>query len=486
MSFLSEDDTKLATDDENILKILFQIILRNKKLIIILFLSIVVSLYAVIVNLTYQFESSSQLIVKLGRENVRTPLTVENASVYSNGVKKEDINSYISLLTSDSLINKTIKKIGYERFKFEKKPETIWQHIKFTIKSVVRFAKSQVNSLLVISGLKLKLTKDQKIDAYVKKMLNVVLLSESNVIRVSIRFPDPVLARDFVNTHIEGYYNEHIKVNQSENIYQAFKEQTEFYEEQLKLKQNEMEVIKQKWNIISAKEQRVKIMGDMQVVRMKIEEQLSQVKKLTAETDELLVLEKITPQRYKLQEDFSLNPSASLIKEELVRLRLKRSKNSKLYSKNSKSAKLINQQIEKLEKLHASEKSMVSSAVSYQPNPLSENINKRIKFIEVDIKGLMASITQDNKYLKELESDIDTLNKGSIVLSSKLLEYSIIEKKYLSSASRFEQIKIDNKFDRNKVSNVSTLSPATLEVKPVKPKKLLLFVIGLINQLCTF
>ena len=272
-------------------------------------------------------------------------------------------------------------------------------------------------------------------------------------------------------------------MNQRDSFYVAFKEQTSLYEDKLKKKQQELELIKSEWNIISPKDQGVKILTDMQIVRTKIQDQIAKVKQLEAERMQLDVLAKKTPQRYKMQENFELNPSSVLIKEELTRLKLKLSGNPGLYSKNSKNAKLLNSRIKTLEQLFEKEEKKISSAVSFQPNPFAEKVNEKIKFINVDIDGLKASIKQDNKYLVELNNEIDKLNKGTLLLSTKELEYSVIEKRFLLSAARLEQVKIDKQLDKNNISNVSVLSPATLASEPIAPKKGLLFIVGVIAAL---
>src|SRR5690349_14903168 len=54
------------------------------------------------------YETKVSLLVKIGRENAETPTTVVNGQVLSQGVRIQDINSEVQLLSSLSLIESVV------------------------------------------------------------------------------------------------------------------------------------------------------------------------------------------------------------------------------------------------------------------------------------------------------------------------------------------------------------------------------------------
>ena len=99
------------------------------------------------------------------------------------------------MLSSRSVIEAAVDHLGYEAFRYElAPPETFLQSIKYYVKRSVRWAKAQLQSFLIAINLKRELTDREKIILSVENALNVEREKDSDVINVTLRFPDPNLA----------------------------------------------------------------------------------------------------------------------------------------------------------------------------------------------------------------------------------------------------------------------------------------------------
>src|SRR5262245_10815149 len=77
---------------------------RYRWLILAVFLVTVLTGWAVLqVFFTELYESQSTALVKLGRETTEVPSSVTNGNVLSQGVRVQDINSEVQLLSSPKL-----------------------------------------------------------------------------------------------------------------------------------------------------------------------------------------------------------------------------------------------------------------------------------------------------------------------------------------------------------------------------------------------
>ena len=67
----------------------------------------------------------------------------------------------------------------------------------------------------------------------VKNSLRASASSESNVIKVAFEWPDPVIAANVLNTLIEVYLDQHLKVHTDPQTYTLLEEQAGKWETQL-------------------------------------------------------------------------------------------------------------------------------------------------------------------------------------------------------------------------------------------------------------
>jgi uncharacterized protein involved in exopolysaccharide biosynthesis len=466
-----------------IIEDILSIVRRNIKFIVITFVFIVAAVYASLMYLTNQYESYALLMVQLGRENTQVPITVDNGGVFSSGVQKEEINSYVNLLSSRSLIETALDEIGEERFAFEApQPETFLQHFKHYAKSAARWGKNQVEEGLIIVGLKNRMSDRVKIVILIERSLSVARERDSNVIRIGLRLPDPTLAQLTIETLIDKYHERHVKFRQTNNIEAAFRGQRDTYKEQLLSKRNEIIAIMNRWKITSVEEQRAELIKNVHKAKYAMSEKESLKQELI--TKRPIILEQIEqePLIRKESEVFN-NASEEAIREELANLRIKQINTQNRYSPNSKILTIIKEEIDEMEQLLNKEREQQSTSVTFQPNPRAENLRNQIKEIDSKVAGLSAAILQDLENVNAFEDEIRLLDEGSNLLTLADLEYSVLETKYLSSASRLEQAKIALALDAAQIANISTIAVPNLPAVPAAPKRLLLMVVGTIVAL---
>ncbi|MFV0409966.1 MAG: GumC family protein, partial [Paracoccus sp. (in: a-proteobacteria)] len=426
-------------------------------------------------------ESQAQLMVKLGRENTQVPVTVEKGDVYSTGVQKEEIHSYMRLLLSNEIIDETIDTIGLQRFEYQPEQATSLVHaIKLKVKATVRVLRRNVQDLLIRVGLKNRLTEREKIFKLLKRNLSVNREKDSNVITVSIRLADPQLAQDVLTAIIEAYQGQHIRLNQRYYMLNVFDEQTRNYKRELEDKEAEIESIKTTWKLTAPDMQIQGLIGNIQTFRMTRDTYLVEKQKLLSQQGLLLAQFNQTPPTRIQAEEITQSESTRLIQEELADLKIQRAKQIKLYKEDSPVVRILNNRIQNLEGLLKQEGTNTTSGTIYQPNPAYERIQQQISQTEVELEGLDASLDEIERTISKLESRLSGLRKGTNLLNMLQREQAVLEEKFIANAKRFERIRIDHALDTNEVSNISLMSTPNYPVEPAAPKKLLLMLIGCI------
>lgn len=72
------------------------------------------------------YESKTMLLVKIGRENSETPGSVQRGQVITQGVQATDTNSEVEMLSSRTLVEVAVDRLGSDAFKVVQVPPEHW------------------------------------------------------------------------------------------------------------------------------------------------------------------------------------------------------------------------------------------------------------------------------------------------------------------------------------------------------------------------
>src|SRR5882757_11360312 len=132
---------------------------RHRWTVMLVFIGIVLGTYTALQVMTERYQSTADLLVKLGRENAQVPSTVLNTGLVTAGVHPEEINSEMQLLTSEPLAAAVVDKMGPKAFAFEPpRPTTLFQMVKYSARRSMRWVKAQYESTLIALNLRKRLT----------------------------------------------------------------------------------------------------------------------------------------------------------------------------------------------------------------------------------------------------------------------------------------------------------------------------------------
>jgi uncharacterized protein involved in exopolysaccharide biosynthesis len=459
---------------------IFRTLRRGSKTAIIIWVAIIIGSYAVLMYMTEQYQADAKLLVKLGRENAEVPLAVEKGGIYTTGVQKEEINSYINLLTSASLIAETVDTVGVENFKFEaRKPETLFETIKYFVKAGVRGVKQLVRETTFVLGLKKELTDRELAIKLVERSLSVSKERDSNVISMSLRLPDGGLARTTLETLIDSYLMRHVDLRRNIDVARVFETQTETYHDQLAALQQEMAQVKADWSINSVPEQRTALIARLQSLKAAINLRTRDINRLTSEEVAIREQLELLPDKVVNTEVYEVNPSVLQIRERIVGLEIQRVAVANTYEEESEQVKRIDREIGELRTLLASQAEEFRGESTYGPHDRREKLLSDLANLRIKTAGLHAAVERDAVFIAELNADLLNLSKGEAKLTMMDLDWQVLQQKYLRNATRREEASIEEAMNMNRVANIAILSPPMVSAEPVSPNRLLLFAVAI-------
>lgn len=449
-------------------------------LVVLVVLMTVLTAYSALQFLTERYETSVRLLVKLGRENTEVPLTVQKSNFFSTGIRKEEVNSEVLLLASRPLIEATVEKIGLEAFQREPPPpQTLLQRIKFVAKQGVKWTKQQLDLFLIAANLRKQLSKREEVILGIEGALKVEVEKNSDVIVARLRWPDPELAVQVLDTLVQLYLDQRILVRRPGNVKQFFDEQVAQRKKQLLDLETAREETKTKWNLIVAAQQRTLLLEQLHRLQERIftsENDRSALQaqhkalraRLTTIADEVRSSHVVTP-----------NPALQSIKERLTTLELQRVESLNRYTPESQVIRNLDQAITALRDKMASEERTTIGAVTLQTNPLKQTLAQQAQDLEIKLSGAEASIQQLRTEVTAIEERLRRLTTGERQLELIERERQIAETNYLNYVKTRDEARMAEAMDVNRFANIAILSPAERPIEPVYPRKMLLMLVSL-------
>src|SRR3990172_7716418 len=208
-------------DDLEIWKVALR---RHWALLLVILVGTVLGAYVTVQFVLVElFETKASVLVKLGRENTELPATVQKGAVLTGGVRREELNSVIQLLSSRSLVTEVVDRIGLQAFRAPPLvPHTLQQKVTHWIRGTLRWAREQVAEGLIAVGLGRRLTEREQLILAIEGSLSVAAERESDVIRVRLRFPDPDVSVHVLNMLLELYLDRHVQVRRDLGLKDVF------------------------------------------------------------------------------------------------------------------------------------------------------------------------------------------------------------------------------------------------------------------------
>jgi polysaccharide biosynthesis protein PslE len=460
---------------------------RRKAQVLLVAVTVTVGVYVGLLFVSDQFEAQASLLVKIGRENAEVPLTVAKGSVFPNGVRKEEINSYVVLLSSRPLVEETVQEVGLERFRAQPPfPKNLLGQIKYGLKKAFRWTKEQLDELQILLALKRRLSPDELAYLALERNLKVEREKDADVIRLRLRLPDATLARDVLQVLTRRYLSRHIQVVRGDpSVLSLFEQQAQSYGDSLLALRARGSQLKSTLGVSSATEQKLQQLDMLKAAELGRQDAERERAKTQAEVQALL------QRRTALDElqlsGKSLTPTASrrVLQQSLAEFQLERTLALSKYLPNSDPVKKAESKIATIESALENSPWEEENMRTLARNPILTLIETRLVEDEIKAQGLDAVLEKTDLQIDSIKSELKRLDEAEAELQKIQLELNVAESRFLANASRREEARGEELLNRSQFANVALLSPAAFSERPVAPKRLLIMLLGMLAGILT-
>jgi len=398
------------------------------------FLLVVVAAAAAATLWPKKYESESKLFVRVGRENAALDPTATTGQVIALNVSREtEINSIVEHLGSRYIFEQAITRIDPE---FSTLPS------------------------------------DAREAALQKFMRSIVIESprHSTIVTVKCKARSPEAAQQAVAAVVDVYLDEHMRINRTNGSHEFFAEQVGLLETQLNAAQAELRDAKNKVGFSSLEERR----KSLETQASSIETQAQQVvAALSASRAKLATLES---ELHQLPQTLASqlvggtpNDGLAGMREQLFRLRAHEKELLAKYTPEHPHAIAVRREVQEVEAALKSEMprpEQTTTAVLAQEKANRDALIAQERSLAVQLKDVRSRIVEFN----EQETSIAALTR----------QVNQLESRYLAYQGDSEQARMDLALQKDRITNVSVVQPASYEPAPVSPKKSILLALAVL------
>ncbi|MAR13737.1 MAG: hypothetical protein CL681_27660 [Blastopirellula sp.] len=456
-------------------------ILERKRIVFgIFFITLVVVGVATLLT-PKEYYSEAKLFARVGRENagIDPTATLGETPVISMPFNREaEINSYVELLKSKQLLEQVVDDIGVMRvLKRGVQPTTDGENAEPTVES--RSMIDHVMAVLGALGVTNNVPLRERAVLSLRKNIDVKPVDKSHVLSVTYETHSPELAQEVVNTLIDAYLENHASLHRTNDGFNFLKEQTDAIRRELETAEDALKQLKNRSGLLSIDGAR-----DVQETRLaSIDNDLLKAEAAAASlATEVAALEdrmqQLPQTKVVASKTGAGNDGVDGMRQQLYTLELER---NALLARHKPTHPLVTQVERRVAQAKAS---LAAEEAKRTENTTGPNVVYEQTNSELILKR--AELAAQQSRIKTLESQRETVSEAAQEFIGDEIEYarlarliSIKDADYRKYAQNLAQAKIDHDLELESISNIEIAQPATLNLKPSYPDKLVNLIAGI-------
>jgi uncharacterized protein involved in exopolysaccharide biosynthesis len=438
---------------------MLRVLFRHKIAVILSFLVITVSGSAILFTMPDQFESEARIYLRANRDDMSIDPAVEGMLSSSRREQSSSApENEVSILSSRTLHESVAKTVGAERvlrLRPDQTIETMFRKSADPQEAAVRLA-----TRLLGKGFKFSV--------------------EGEVINIRYRHADRSVAQDVTGALVSHYIERHVEVHRSSVPPAVLKREVDGVEAAIKAKELDLRQYKEVNDVLSVEELRTQLIARKQQADEAIARNKVAIR--AAEASVASLRSSLGNSDSDIPATHIENPQVTTLKERLTELEVERIRIQSQFVGGGE-LRRINEQVDEIKKKIASLPQSIPRVLRWESYGASDDLAVRLVNEQVSLDALKASQTELEADLEETMAKLATLtdDKHARELEDELTQ---LRRNRLEVQSAYDRVKFNEMLDREELSNVSVLMPASYPDKPVGPRRGRNFALILFAGLC--
>jgi uncharacterized protein involved in exopolysaccharide biosynthesis/Mrp family chromosome partitioning ATPase len=432
------------------LRDLAAVLFRHRKAIMAVFVLIMGTVVIGTWMAPRSYRSDAKLLLKLGRENLSIDPTIGRGGqvVTISQSRESQINSEIEIMKSRDVVELVVDQLGLEEL------------LGRPISSAAGSSGERHEALRRFND-----------------SLTLEVLKESNIITLSFKARTPELAQRAVEALIDVYKTSHIRAHSRRDAHEFFVGQVAQLDADLKQTEAEVRDLKNQTAIGSLPEQRSLLLQRIGQLEQEIQQNGATLTvaqtKIRTMTEMLQGLpEEVVTQR-------TAQSPGDTLRAKLYDLQMKEQELLSKYREESEPVREIRRQIAEAQTLLRNETPTLTQ-VTTQRNEANTRVREQLMGERTTVAAARSRDTVLRADLEKAKEELRRLNENEVRLAQ--LERLLAQQRasYEKYASSLQEADISEALERERISSISVVQPATFDATPVSPRTRLNMALGLL------
>jgi len=451
---------------------------RSRLFLVTLSLTLVTGLLVVFL-MPPLYEAEVRLEIRREGRPVGYQLKTQSAEAFTNVrnlERKEELNTEVEFVRSRPIIEHvinaqelTLPKIDYIH-DFRK-------YVRYAYQWVIETAEWIYDEAKYVTGLSKRPTPEEmrfllheKLVRNVADRLNVEAMPDSDVLKLTFRSSDPVLAQDVVNAISEQYLERRTAVRQA-NVQNFFSSQSDQMSEELRNREKQLEVLQQRFSAYSVDEQKKLLLNLLTASSTALKGSKTSLAKAEAKRRLLATQLKGEPEMMVTEQGWDRNPALDEIDRRLVELNLKRGNLLQNFQEGNVAIQGVDREIAEARSARKVMESSLQGKLVKSTNPIHQRVRGELLETETEIEALTVEIRSITGHISEHREELDALNRNELQLKDLERRVKNGEEAYQLYTRNREQARISEDLATARLTEMRIIDKASLPLTPVRPRK---------------
>lgn len=262
------DALPLTTSLRDLMAVLFK---RKWSILVVMVVALFSSLFYLLIIRDDAYTAVAKILIRVGPEQApATTVIGQLPSVIS--YRNQDVNSEIDILTSTNLVGQLVDELHLDVVQPKPVPDGLFRKIKYYSKRFVNDVKELINNVMIMIGLREKLSDRDKAIELVLKGLTVEAGQESNTVMAALTMNVRENLSFVINHHVNNYKKFRKKAFESPEAPKFFEGKVAEIRARLGEAESNLSRFEAEGGIINIDAQKASLLDQLEVIRSQQEE----------------------------------------------------------------------------------------------------------------------------------------------------------------------------------------------------------------------
>ncbi|WP_158222586.1 GumC family protein [Rhodopirellula sp. MGV] len=426
---------------------------------------------AALLVLPNRYGSEGMLYVRLGRAAVTVDPTAQNAggAVSIQETRSAEVLSVAEMITSREIAERAVKDVGAEEIL---QPRSWIDRAKQSLADL--FARpSEFQSEQYANQLR-----HEEAVERVRSWLKVNVPKNGYTIAIDCAGPDPFLVQQITQSILDQYKSYHVEAHRSDGSLQFFEGQVAESREVATTARESLQQARSEAGWTSIESAETTLRERIVAIQVSLDATLSDLAEAQQRRDSLGTQLAGTEEWIPMEVTRGVaNAASDSMKTQLFDQQVVESEQLATIKPDHPRYRLLQQKMSRSQDI-VDDQSIDRELRREALNPLWQQIQSELALATAKADGLKQKSESLNGRLELAKNDLLTLNKDAVRIARLKWEADIAEESLLRHARSLEEARIINELDQNKLSDVTIIQDASLNLKKTGPPRSLLAVVG--------